>query len=371
MKVIFNAQDLNAALDVAATTVDARLTIPVLGFVRLEAMPDMASVQLSTTNLDVTINVIVPAKVEQGGCVCVPFSKLKSIVPLLSKGAEVVLEGGKLTSERIKYKLLEIEPDRFAELPTFPRTGVSLPAKNLLEILQTTSFVIGDDESKYALAGLELSISKGICRAVATNGHVISVSEFASDLSEDFAHLLPRKAVRSLMKMLARSKDDDQVLFAANGNMLFFKTDQFTLAARKLTGKFPNWRGIVPEDKGNVTLIVNSANLRLAVQRVSVLSDDAAGAVRIKMSPAVSSMLVSCINSDAGEGEEQLDCVYSRDAELLLGFNRRYLLDSLNTLSGDLDIVLPERPNSPVLIYEQESEKPIRRVVGMALLTVS
>src|SRR5260370_8173583 len=103
------------------------------------------------------------------------------------------------------------------------------------------------------------------------------------------------------------------------------------LMARLIEGTFPNYDQVVPRAHPHrVTL--SRAALSAGVRRVAVLSEERTKPVRFLFSPG---MLKLTANSpDYGEAEEQMEAQFAGEG-IAIGFNSRYVLDTLGAQAGE------------------------------------
>ena len=66
--------------------------------------------------------------------------------------------------------------------------------------------------------------------------------------------------------------------------------------------------------------------------RIQLVANDKSGGVLLRIEPGM--LRVQSQNSEVGEGLEELDVDYAGDP-LSIGFNARYLLDSLSAITAD------------------------------------
>jgi DNA polymerase-3 subunit beta len=73
------------------------------------------------------------------------------------------------------------------------------------------------------------------------------------------------------------------------------------------------------------------------------------------MDVADGSLAVSSSNPDLGEARDEVSAAYAGE-QLSVGFNARYLMDSLNAMTTDNVVFALQDPLSPTLLKEEGSE---------------
>ena len=107
MKFAITRENLRSGLGAVATAIPTRTTLPVLSNILMRA--GEGSLQVSGTDLDISVSLSVPAEVETDGAVTVPAKKLVEIareledapVHIEAEGTQVRLTSGRSRSRRI------------------------------------------------------------------------------------------------------------------------------------------------------------------------------------------------------------------------------------------------------------------------------
>ena len=319
-------------LQMVQNIVEPRQTLPILANVLLETEGD--SVRVTATDLAVAARVSVPARVAATGAITLSARKLSEIVKELPAGslsikvqenAWILLRCG-----GVSYKLVGLPAEDFpAVVPTAPPNWVSVDGKVLKEMLAQTAFAISHDESRYALNGVLLSIQPTGIRLVATDGHRLAMASRAlAGGGSSGLGIVPRKAVQEVLRVLGVG---EEVQVGLVENQFILKMPNFLLTARLIEGQFPSYEQVVP--KGHpVRLVLSRSGLAAALRRVSVLSEERTKPVKLLLSEGA--LKLTAANPELGEAEETLPVDYP-GAELVVGFNSRYVLDALNALETE------------------------------------
>jgi DNA polymerase-3 subunit beta len=168
---------------------------------------------------------------------------------------------------------------------------------------------------------------------VATDGHRLAMVESTEDLpgiGAAYRALLPRKAMLELQKLAGEADPTSVVKFSGDENHLFFQIGDRLLLSRKLTGNFPDYERVLPKEHPQA-VVVNSDELRAALERVSQFSDERSRAIRVQMSDG--EMRVHSSVSDTGESEESIPVTYKGPATEI-GFNAQYMVDFLRAVGA-------------------------------------
>ena len=335
MKLLECSRDeLLVPLQTVSGIVERRHTLPILSNVLLERGSD--AVRLVATDLEIQISTQARiASKTAATTITTSARKFQDILRALPADAQVVLESSGnrvlLRSGRSRFTLQTLPAEDFPRLTANADLicEIELPQKTLRELLLLVQYAMAQQDIRYYLNGLLLSVDAAELRVVATDGHRLA---FAKTILETKAPrqevVLPRKAVIELGKLL---KDEDApIRITLLGNQVRFNFADVELVTKIVDGKFPDYGRVIPTGHKN-QIVVDRIALLQALQRAAILSNDKFRGVRWVLTE--NSLRVSCSNTEQEEALEELELSYSGDA-LDIGFNVNYLLDVLNALSG-------------------------------------
>src|SRR5690349_12254836 len=220
MNLTISKEQILNGLQAVQNVVSTRTTLPILSNVLLRAEGER--LELTATDLDVTVACSVEAKVKKAGASTVPVKRLFGIVRELSN-SEIELEVDDkfvcaIRSGPSFYKINGLSADEFPPLPSFKEDKkVVLPQETVKGMMKKTSFAISTDESRYVLNGIFLSLKDHKMTMVATDGRRLALVDEEVDISEK-SHgefIVPSKAVNELNRLL-QEKGEVQLQYAEN-----------------------------------------------------------------------------------------------------------------------------------------------------------
>jgi len=222
----------------------------------------------------------------------------------------------------------------------------------LRDLIERTAFAMAQQDVRYYLNGLMLESSKGLLRAVATDGHRLAMCELAADVGEgeDQQVIVPRKGIQELHRLLEQNDVDIQVEIGSNH--IRITTDELRFTSKLIDGRFPDYQRVMPKNPDK-RVVINRDLLRQALTRTSILSNEKYRGIRMDFSE--NNIKIQAHNPDQEEAVEEIDARYEHDA-MVIGFNVTYLLDVLNAIDTDDVEVLLSDSNSSALINKPGSE---------------
>lgn len=335
MEFTVSKADLVRELSLSQGVVEKKTTIPILSNVLLEASGDRLS--LTATDLELGLRTSCPAKVKKEGSGTIPAKKLLDYVRLLPD-AEITVKFGEnnwasLTCGRSRTRIAGMSRESFPELPPMPESVAELPAKQLSAMIARTMFAISMEESRFTLNGALLLLAAEGLTMVATDGHRLAyvhkptMDGMAGPVA--YRALVPRKAMAEITKLA----DDPEVKvrFAGDDNHLFFEFGPRLLITRKLTGNFPDYERVLPQDNTNIARI-SKDEVKSAIERVAQFADERSRAIRVQFTTGEVRIFSSSL--ETGESEESVPGEYS-GPDLEIGFNAQYLLEFLRAVPQD------------------------------------
>lgn len=326
-------------------------TLPILSYILLSTKEDQ--VQVVATNLETTIGSFFKAEVEEEGEICLPGSKLYSILREMPPG-RVQFKKEELKSSikmgEILFTLLGSSPEEFPEIPSPGKTTFSLPQSTLQEIFEKTIFSAGQDEVRQNLncVFLETFVTeeekKSALRAVATDGRRLSLLLTSHpSVSQSFNVLIPLKAIRQLMKIL---KKEGEIAIGMEENRIFFQTPEFSFFSQLIDAKFPNYRGVIPENY-RVSITVGKEELIAAIKRTSLLAEEQTRLVRFDVNG--DTLSINATSAQLGSAHESLPVERKGEERMEIGFNSVYLLEALRAIEAEsIEIHFVDRESAGV-----------------------
>jgi DNA polymerase III subunit beta len=337
-------------LQAVSGVVERRHTLPILSNVLLELGDQVLS--LTATDLEIQVSSQAEtAAASEHQVTTVSARKLHDILRSLPDGSLVTLD---LQEKRLQVKAgkskFSLQTLPAADFPKISSTGAAatratLPQNQLKRVFALVQYAMAQQDIRYYLNGLLLSLGPEGVTVVATDGHRLALAKLEISLELPVAEvILPRKAIVELAKLLGDT--DEPVTFEILDNQVRFVFGRISFVTKVVDGKFPDYQKVVPSSYKKHFSIARG-DLQQALQRAAILSNEKFRGVRWVL--ATGSLRIVCTNSEQEEAEEELEVDYSGDA-LDIGFNVSYLLDVLaNVQTSNIECSLGDS-NSSMLI---------------------
>ena len=318
--------------------VSTRTTLPILSNVLLRAEDNR--LELTATDLDVTITCSVEANVKGKGSTTIPVKKLFGVVRELGS-PEIEMETDDKNASSIRagssfYKINGLNADEFPPIQQFKESKkIVLPQEKVKSMLKKTSFAISTDESRYVLNGIFIILKEHKMTMVATDGRRLAMVDEEVDLPETSQgeFIVPTKAVNELSRLL-QDKGEVEIKFTENQVAFTLKDDKgfsILIISKLVEGNYPNYRQVIPaETKERIAL--QREEFLHAVKRAELMTSDKSNSVKLAFTK--NNLAITANSPEVGEARESLAINY-KGKDIAIAFNPAYVIEPLNALSDD------------------------------------
>src|SRR5580765_5977092 len=338
MNLTISKEQIINGLQAVQNVVSTRTTLPILSNVLLRAEEN--KLELTATDLDVTITCAVEAKVSKPGSTTVPVKKLFGIVRELNNSEiDLDVDDKNVCSVRSGpsfYKIHGLSADEFPPRPQFKEDKkVVLSQETVRGMMKKTSFAISTDESRYVLNGIFLSLKDHKMTMVATDGRRLALVDEEVDVSptSQGEFIVPAKAVNELNRLL-QDKGEIELRYAENQASFTLKDEKGSsvlIVTKLIEGNYPNYRQVIPAETKERVALVREEFLH-ALRRAEIMTSEKSNSV--KLSFGKNKLEITANSPEVGEAKETMAVNY-KGPEMAIAFNPKYMIDPLNALAND------------------------------------
>ncbi len=348
MKFTIKRDYFIAALQYVLNVITTRpSSMPILNNVLIEA--DDNRLRLTTTNLDIGVEVSVKANVEIKGRITLPGRRLLAIIKALSEDIvqidEVSETQVKIVSGNSQFKIMGIPSKDFPALPDINGPlFLELGQKELATMLRDVAYAMSMDEARYVLNGVYMFLEAKKLSVIATDGRRLAIIERAGEIVKDFADqgfIVPAKTVVEFQRLAGIG---DAVHMGFNGRHVAAEfdispenaekmglIDSIYLISKVVEGQFPKYRQVIPKDT-EFRIKMDRELLLTSIQRCALVVSEKNHSISLKLSENTLEILGS--SSEFGDCHERLAIDY-RGPETQMAFNPQFLIDPLKALTQD------------------------------------
>lgn len=308
------------------------LSLPVLNSILISI--ENKKVYIKATNLDLGIEIIVPAKIEGEGSVALPGAILRSYLSQI-KSRTVILDFKNgiitITSDKGKTTLKTVNHEDFPIIPKLPNTSsFQINSNEFIDGLKSVWYTASPSSIKPELSSVYIYHSFGKLVFVATDSFRLAEKKISFTHKDEFPSILiPFKNIPEIIRSL-EGLEKINILFTKN--QIAFITESLYLTSRIVEGTFPDYKNIIPKEfTTEATLLKEDLIETLQVMHIFA---DKFNQVQLSLKPKEKYFEITSKNADLGEGSQRVDAALSGQ-NLDIAFNHRYISDVFQSISSD------------------------------------
>lgn len=334
MQFVVQKENIIEALNAISKATTTRGIQPILANVLIDTI-DAKSLKLVATDLDISIEAIIPASVIEEGKITLQAKKLSEIVTNLSDQNvkfEIDLEKlmAKISSGHAKFDLMGIASDEFPKIAKIDeKDEIEVDLKLFLKTIKQTKFSAASFETKNVLSGVFLSLKNDQLEVAATDGNRLTrkISTIKKPSGKDLSVVIPTRILDELYRIAATSSDKDLFVGISDGQIAFRLSDKYMLS-RLLEGRYPDYPKLIPLNYESVAM-ANREDLISSIRRTAVMANERTSIIKLDFEKHL--LNLSANTPDMGDASDSMEVDY-KDSGLKIAFNYKFVLDALQAL---------------------------------------
>jgi DNA polymerase-3 subunit beta len=165
---------------------------------------------------------------------------------------------------------------------------------------------------------------------VSTDGRRLALVEQEIDIPEEaeLDIVVPTKTINELIKTL---DDEEECSIKTSSTQVAFEFGNIFIISKLIDGTYPNYRQVIPS-QCEERIAIDREMLQSAIRRVSLMLDDQAASVKVKITENRIELLTS--SPEVGEARESVPVKYS-GKDITIAFNPAFMLAPLKHLDSD------------------------------------
>ncbi|HYU56462.1 MAG TPA: DNA polymerase III subunit beta [Actinomycetota bacterium] len=350
MKFRCDRDVLADALQTVQRGVATRPGIPALTGVLMRV--EGGSLNLSTTDLEVSVEFRVEVRGDEEGDALVPARLVADIVRKLDPAlVEFTARGGQATISCAAYEgqIRCLQAEDFPARREPGGTEVLVAAAEFAEAVKQVGRAASKDEARPILTGVLLEANREGLNLVATDSYRLAIREVTAKGAGETRALVPERALTEAGRA-AEGDEKGEVRILLEDSQATFAVGALTLTSRLIEGEFPNYRQLTPEGYES-HLVVPRAQLLDAVSRVGLLARENSP-IRLEFNAL--GVRLSSSSPDLGGAVEVVEAQYQGE-EMTIAFNPGYLMDGLQAATGEKATLEVKDGIKPVVVRGEGS----------------
>jgi DNA polymerase III subunit beta len=335
MKIECLKENLTNIISIAEKISGRNLTLPVLNNLLLVAKNNKFLIR--STNLDLGVEIEVPAKIISDGTVAVPGTIFHGLISTIYNTDKILLEVVKgnlnVTTKSNKAIINSIPHDDFPTLPSVKwDKSINIKTSEFINGLKSVWYSASISSIKQELSSVYIYNDSGKLVFVSTDSFRLAEKTITIDKKiDDFEPILiPLSNISEIIKVLEYV--GGSVDINISNNQISFVSDKLYLTSRLINGAFPDYKQIIPK-KQTTEVIVLKQDIVNTLKNTNVFSDKF-NQVSFSINPNSKLFTISSRNENVGEVIDNIDSAITGEM-LDINFNHKYISDSFQSIYSD------------------------------------
>ena len=368
MKIVFEKSKLMDALSPAMGTVCTKNTIPSIEGVLIETM-EGNQVRLSTFDMNKGMRVMMTAeRVIEPGSYIINANRLMQILRVLSEETLTIAVSddftATVTSGLASFSLSALAGKDFPSMPELTGLrGFEVSSEILRDMIAKTIHSVAEQDARAMLCGAFFRIMQNRMEVISCDSYTLSRCSVQCEIRDvgelsalDFSFLVPGHALNELVRVLNVAESITTVKIARKhaifcmGDIVFF--------TRMIDSEYIDYERIIPRDQ-NIFVEIDRARFLEALERANLIAEEkivgsARSYVKLVLSDGKMSVTSTSVN---GRVYDEIP-IKHEGADLEIGFNCRYLINSVRASTGEvLDLSFKTPTQSVTMVPHEKSEE--------------
>ena len=352
----------------AMGTVSNKNTITAIEGILIEALDDL-KIRISSYDMNKGFRATIDAiEIERQGKFIINAQRLYQTIRVLPDDDITIDVNDKLNCEiscgKASFSMFAHKGEDFPNLPDLVTdTGFSVSADVMKKMIGKVAHSIADQDKRPMLCGAFFKITNEGMEVVSCDSYRLSKCNIKCDIKSisasndiDLSFIIPGHALGELSKVLSDGKEENVNVYVSRKHAIVNK-DNVIFFTRTIDSEYIDYNRMIPRDN---TIVVNIDRERLlsGLERANIIAEEkiqGSGKSYVKISVSdqylalTSSSVHGCVN-------DEMDCVHEGE-DIEIGFNCRYLIDSVKVAEGENIYVKFKNPNQAITIEAVESDE--------------
>ena len=348
MKIECGIEKLKNAISLSERITSKNLTLPVLNSILFIASGK--SLKLRATNLNIGIEIEIPAKIEKEGIIAVSGSVLNGIFSNIFQNENITLEedNGNLLIKTKKNKIkIKCQPhEDFPTIPIVSGNDFSINISKIVDGIKSVFYSSSFSDVKPEISSVFMYSDNDNLVFVSTDSFRLAEKRIkVKGLVNIPGILIPYKNISEILRILGDNKEDIDICF--NKNQISFSFNNTYLTSRVIDGVFPDYKQIIPKES-KTDVVVLKQDLINAL-KISNIFSDKFNQVNFNIKTKEKVFELSSQNNDIGENKTYLDAAITGE-DIEVGFNYKYFLDCFQSINTDSISIKFNQSSKPIVV---------------------
>lgn len=326
-------------------------------------------ITLTCTDGALSIRTVVKASVQEEGDVVLPGKLLTDIARKLPEGTACLSMNEKMAVTikccQSRSTITGMAPDDFPQMKNLLSThALHLPQKRLREMIMRTTFAAATDNSRPALTGCLLEVTKDELRMVGLDGFRLALQRVRDSFvlpsgKDSISAIIPVHVLNEMARIM--TDDDDMITFHLDNTHLMAIMGNTTLVTTLLAYEYIDYKQILPSAWLS-RITVKRTELQDSIDRASLMARE--GKNNLIRMHAVSGLLQITSASEMGDVLEEMP-IHLEGEEIEIAFNAKYISDIIRNIDDECLLMSMNTNVSPCVVGPVEGDSFLYLVLPM------
>jgi len=354
MKFTSTQQNLTWGLSISEKILSRNFSLPIIQDVLISAEKNKGFIKISSTDLEIGVEVVIPAKIDEEGAVAAPAKLLSEFIRNLPNENVEFLEKNKKISilcKDYKANIKGDDPKEFPVIPTKQNTQEFLEVK-IKDFLKGITCVINSVsmlDVKPEISGVFVCFKKKNIYFVATDSFRLSEKIINTEKTYENKAIIPKKTSDAIIRTFQNI--EGALSIQVNNNQIIIKTDKITFVSRVIEGDYPSYEQIIPS-KFTTEITILKDELVQHIKTAGLFSNKVSE-VTLGANPKKQNIEILSQNQERGDHYSSIPCEVQGIGVKAI-FNYHYILEGIQGISSENIKIKLNEPTTPVLIMSEE-----------------
>lgn len=340
MKFICAQQNLVQGIIIAEKVIGRNMTLPVLQNILISSDIKKGSIKLAATDLEIGVEVTIPAKIEEEGTVAMPSRLFSGFLKSLPEEKVEFSEKTYTVSLRCANYKSNIKGESGNDFPLIPegsgKEELTIRSADLCDGISSVLYSCSILDIKPEISGVYIEIKKDGIWFVATDSFRLAEKQIAYALKHSNVRktILPRKTCDFILKIFEGV--ECALIVEVERNQIVIKNipedslvPEIRLVSRIIDGEYPQYEQIIPTSFLTEVEISREEFVK-HVKNASVFSNKI-NEVTVRIDPSKQRAEIRSGDTASGDYESFIPCAV-QGKERKLVFNFQYLIDGIQRM---------------------------------------
>lgn len=349
MKIECEKNKLKNAIMAAEKVTAKNPTLPVLSLIVLETKNN--NLIIKSTNLEVGLEVSLPAKIINSGKVAIEAQILNQLLNSLTQDEIIELM---VVNDNVLIKTNKssttLKSQNSEDFPNIPRITdgytFNLSLQSFILAVKSVIYAASVSDIKPEISSVYIYQFDGYLYFVATDSFRLAEKRIPWQDNDNFLPLIiPFKNIVDVIRIL--EMEDGDLEIHTTENQISFITNKFYLTSRVINSVFPDYRQIIPKES-KTDILIPKLEL-IDYLKMAIIFSDKFNQISFNILVSKNTLEVYSKNQDLGENTIKTTINLTGD-DLVIHFNARYLLEPLAFIKSEQISLKFNGNNKPLVV---------------------